>query len=427
MPGWLLNLCYWCFLLLVSPVLLWKMIGEGKYRTGWSEKFFGRVPILPAAECSRIWLHAVSVGEVLQLRQVVKEILSRDANFEIVISTTTDTGFSVAQEQFPDHEVIRYPLDFTWAVKNALRRIQPDLVVLVELELWPNFIHTAHRLQVPVVVINGRLSERSFRGYRRIRSIVSRLLQDVRLIAAQNHEYAQRFLDLGCRTDQVIVTGSIKFDGVRTERETPKAIELRNWLQLADDQQLLIAGSTQDPEEEIVLDVFQKLMRGFPNLRLLIVPRHPNRGGEIMQSIQRRRWNVLQRSAEVTPVEVTTKTVGLLDTVGELSDAWGLADVAFVGGSFGDRGGQNMLEPAALGVPVCFGPNTVNFKQIAEQLLGAGGAQRVHSFEELESFISSMLQNSERAHDMGQAASTYVLQQQGATARTVDLIQRCLS
>ena len=416
---WILNLAYVALLLAVSPVLLYRRWVHGKYRDGWSEKLWGR---LPERDGSRpcLWLHAVSVGEVLQLRPLMNLLTSQRPGWDFVITTTTRTGLDVAKKEFAQHTVCYCPLDFSWAVRRAIARVKPSAIVLVELELWPNLVLTANRLGVPLALINGRVSEKSFRGYRRIRPLISRLLSGFELLAVQNEEYADRLRTLGAPNERLHLTGSIKFDGVKSDRANAKTSELRQFFGLRSDERIFIAGSTQAPEESFALDTWQTLRSEFPNLRLILVPRHKERFDEVAALVISRGLTLQRRSNEVS----TSGDVLLLDTLGELGACWGLAEVAFVGGSLTQRGGQNMLEPAAFGAAVLFGPNTWNFRDIVEQLLSRDSARVVRSADELTSTVRMLLRDSAEAIQLGSRARDFVATQQGAAARTVDLLLR---
>ena len=416
---WILNLVYVALLLAVSPVLLYRRWVHGKYRDGWSEKLWGR---LPERDGSRpcLWLHAVSVGEVLQLRPLMNLLTSQRPGWDFVITTTTRTGLDVAKKEFAQHTVCYCPLDFSWAVRRAIARVKPSAIVLVELELWPNLVLTANRLGVPLALINGRVSEKSFRGYRRIRPLISRLLSGFELLAVQNEEYADRLRTLGAPNERLHLTGSIKFDGVKSDRANAKTSELRQFFGLRSDERIFIAGSTQAPEESFALDTWQTLRSEFPNLRLILVPRHKERFDEVAALVISRGLTLQRRSNEVS----TSGDVLLLDTLGELGACWGLAEVAFVGGSLTQRGGQNMLEPAAFGAAVLFGPNTWNFRDIVEQLLSRDSARVVRSADELTSTVRMLLRDSAEAIQLGSRARDFVATQQGAAARTVDLLLR---
>ena len=247
----ILNVVWFLLLAAVSPVLLYRSLTQGKYRDGWGQKLCGNLPDCGAAPTGhqRYWFHAVSVGEVLLLQSILPELQSRSPDAEIILTTTTSTGHAVARAKFPNIIVCYFPLDFSWAVRRALARIQPTQIVLVELELWPNFLRAAQQNGIPVSLINGRLSEKSFRGYSRARWLLRPLLQSFELLAIQNETYAQRFLALGAPAERVHVTGSAKFDRVTTERRNGQTLRLRENFGLTDDEPVFIAGSTQDPEE----------------------------------------------------------------------------------------------------------------------------------------------------------------------------------
>jgi 3-deoxy-D-manno-octulosonic-acid transferase len=319
------------------------------------------------------------------------------------------------------------------------------------LELWPNLIRAAKRQAARVAIINGRLSDRSFRGYRRLRPLVGRLLRQVDVIAAQNEETAERFRKLGAPASAVNATGSLKFDGAQTDRANPRTAELRRLVGLHDGDPVLLVGSTQVPEEEYALTVLERLSADFPKLRLIIVPRHPERFAEVAELVaasglpwQRRSeappaMRSIAASAEGSSLKAPVNSLAndgisreatprpwrvlLVDTIGELGAWWGAATIGFVGGSFGDRGGQNMLEPAAYGVATCFGPNTWNFRDIVAQLLAAKGAVVVEDAHELEAFVRRALAEPAWAATLGRRAAELVASQQGATRRTVELLR----
>jgi 3-deoxy-D-manno-octulosonic-acid transferase len=425
--SWLFDLAYCAFLAAVSPLLLWRVVVRGKYRTGWSEKLFGRVPFRDGqAPC--IWFHAVSVGEVLQLEPVLAELRQSLSGVEFVISTTTPTGRSVAKAKFPGHHICYFPLDFSWAVREAVRRLRPTAIVLVELELWPNFVFHAHRCGIPLSLINGRISQRSSRGYARIRPLMARLLDCFDVLAAQNALYATRLAGLGAPRDRLYVTGSIKFDRVNTDRTNPRTDELRQCFKIAPAERVFIAGSTQSPEESAALDAYIAARRTHPDLRLIVVPRHKERFDEVAHLIESRGMPLFRRSwtssTALPPVSKpdSTPPVLLLDTLGELAACWGLADIAFVGGSLGNRGGQNMIEPAGYGAALLFGPNTQNFRDVVELLLRDDAARVVRDAADLSRALADCLADPDRARAAGARAQKLVLAQQGATARTVDLL-----
>jgi 3-deoxy-D-manno-octulosonic-acid transferase len=343
---------------------------------------------------------------------------------------------ALAKKKYTGRAVFYCPLDFTWSVKAAMRRIRPDVLVLAELELWPNLVWAARRHGARTAVINGRLSQRSFDGYRRIRSLVSRLLRSIDRIAVQDETYAERFRVLGARPEAVQVTGSMKYDGAQTDRDNPATRRLAALAGLAADDVVFLAGSTQEPEESVVLTVFRQLSRDWPRLRLIIVPRHPERFDAVARMLdtsgvawQRRTLlevgvPALAGSPVQNPAKAGTPAprVLLVDVVGELGAWWGTAHVAFVGGSLGNRGGQNMIEPAAYGAAVSFGPDTRNFSDIVAALLERDAAVVVADGQQLLAFVRDCLVSPAEAAARGQRAASLVRQQLGATERTFRLL-----
>ncbi len=451
MFAWFLNLAYLALLAVVSPILLFRMTVRGKYRTGWGQKLLGRVPRRNQnRRC--LWFHAVSVGEVLQLQPLLENISRSQPDLEVVISTTTPTGFDVAKKRYPTTPIFYFPLDFSWAVNSALARIKPSAIVLVELELWPNFIFAAAKHGIPVALVNGRISERSFRGYLRIRPLIRAMLRKIDVLAVQTEVYAQRLVALGADQASTIVTGSIKFDRIETDRDNPRTVELRRAFGLRETETVFIAGSTQDPEERFAIKSYRQLLSRFPDLRLILVPRHKERFDDVARLVEKefglpllRRSRLLAdlstashslpsaicRGSQESVVDepdddCTSPPILLLDTIGELSACWGLATIAFVGGSLTGRGGQNMIEPAGYGAAVLFGPNTWNFKDVVELLLSQHAAQVVRTPEELTARLDELLADREAVAKIGSRAREIVTAQRGATQHTADLLARLL-
>jgi 3-deoxy-D-manno-octulosonic-acid transferase len=455
--SWLLNVTYLATLVVASPLIAWSCIRRGKYREGFAAKFLGLVP-KRTEDRPCVWLHAVSVGEVNLLATMIAEIARRLPEWEIVVSTTTKAGYDLARRKYAERKVFYCPLDFSWAVNRAMRRIRPALLVLAELELWPNLIAAAKQQAVRVAIINGRLSDKSYRGYRRVRPLMARVLRMIDLIAAQNEETAQRFHRLGARLVTVHATGSLKFDGAQSHRDNPRTQELRRLAGLTDEHVVFLAGSTQAPEEEYALTIFPRLASLRPELRLILVPRHPERFDEVAAMLDRSGVAWQRRSALAPAMRSIAASrssdakghsdansaneyvnhrdathhrgpapVLLVDTIGELGAWWGAAQIGFVGGSFGSRGGQNMLEPAAYGVATCFGPNTWNFRDIVAQLLSVNGAAVVRDAAEFEAFVRRALDDPDWAAALGARAQQLVLSQQGATERTIALLEKLAS
>jgi 3-deoxy-D-manno-octulosonic-acid transferase len=448
--AYLLNVAYLALVAALSPWLLWTTVRRGKYREGYAEKLLGLVPHRDgAAPC--VWLHAVSVGEVNLLGVLVRELRSRRPDLHVVISSTTRTGLELARKKYADLTTFYCPLDFSWACRTAMRRVRPDLLVLAELELWPNLIRAAKEQGTEVAIINGRLGERSWRGYRRVRFLVRRLLARLSLVAVQNDEYRERFADLGCNSARLVTTGSLKYDGASTDRNNPKTRALAALAGFGPDDVVFLAGSTQEGEEATVLEVFQSLAAEFPHMRLVLVPRHAERFDDVACLLKRSGVPLARRSSLLPPGEGARRAdeggqklaatlhgpitrhpsplpkgeetrILLVDAIGELGAWWGTADIAFVGGSFGDRGGQNMIEPAAYGAAVSFGPNTWNFRDIVAALLSAEAAVVVRDGTELQAFVRRCLTDRRFVGELGARAQALVQANLGATARTVDAL-----
>jgi 3-deoxy-D-manno-octulosonic-acid transferase len=351
---------------------------------------------------------------------------------DCVISSSTTTGLDVAAKRFGADKTFPCPLDFTWAVNRVLDRVRPDLLVLGELELWPNLLACVHARGIPVVVANARMSEKSAKGYGRIRPIVRRMLAKVSLVIARSQEDADRFTSFappgGC---DVIVTGSMKFDGVKGDRQASDVLRLRHLAGFHDDDVVFLAGSTQAPEEQLSLDAFAAAAARHPRLRLVIVPRHVERTPEIVALLDRSgvRWQLRSRlGTPVAPLPADLQArVLLVDTTGELGWWWGTAAIAFVGGSLdGKRGGQNMLEPAAYGAAVSFGPHTRNFRDEVRRLLAADAAVVVADGAALAEFVRQCLETEGFAAALGGRANELVASQRGSTAATAAAILRKL-
>lgn len=419
---WLLNAVYALLLALLMPFLLWRVFRQGRYRRGLREKFFGRLD-LPKSSRPIVWFHAVSVGEVIQLQKVVDAFRLETADrFQILVTTSTDTGYDLAVKRFDGCFVSWYPLDFSWAVSTALKTVQPALVVLMELEFWPNFLSTCYRRSVPVAVVNARMGDKSFGRYQKVRFLLSPLFRGLSLAAAQSATHSERLQTLGVPKDRSAVTGSIKFDGVATSRDNPKTALLRQLFGLSDDAAVLVAGSTQDPEELLAVSAWESLRFEFPQLRLILVPRHKERFDAVADLVVSRGHQVARRSQLTDTQRASAGSIILLDTIGELGACWGLADIAFVGGSFGNRGGQNMIEPAAYGACVLFGPNTWNFRDVVAAFKSANACIQLESERQFTETIRRLLNNPSEREQLAAAAKQVVVSQQGATLATAKLL-----
>lgn len=442
---WIRNIVYLLLVLLAAPWLLYRSSKTGRYRQSWKPKLFGtnaspetRVAgtsnTSPSTKTSpikapTIWLHGVSVGEVQLLKPLVDELkqLLPQANF--AVSSTTETGMELAQKLFaePSVQLLYFPFDFSWAIRRVMRTLNPSLIVLGELELWPNLIDIATQQQVPIAVVNGRLSERSFAGYSKFLWLIRPMFKKLAFVAAQDAGYASRFEACGTPANRVAITGSFKFDNVAFDRNALQIVTLRSLIGVSDRHRVLVVGSTQAPEEKATCQAFIRAKAEHPDLKLVIVPRHKERFDSVAQYLSMTfpsttGIRVLRRSTLAQPTDAAQWDVLLVDTIGELRWWWGLAEIAIVGGSFGQRGGQNMLEPAAYGVNVAFGPNTQNFRDIADMLLRANGAERIASAEAIEAWLLRQLADPTPGQLRGKNAQHLIAQQQGALQRTAQLL-----
>ena len=422
----LANLVYLIALVMLSPMIVFRSIKAGRYRRGLLEKLFGvsaqRARKLLSHQTDSnelVWFHAVSVGEVNLLPNLIHH-LEDNTSLSYVISSSTDTGYDLAVERFGTEKVFFCPLDFTWAVKRTLRHLKPSKIALAELELWPNLIRAAKQQQCKVIVINARLSERSSRRYRKFTWLTKSLFGSLDWVGCQDEHVRDQFHLCGTPQSSLEVTGSLKFDNAPNRRDTDGVVTCGNWAGQRKSHRIWLVGSTQSGEEELALSIFLQLMQSEPELRLIIVPRHAERFDEVARVIESMKLIAYRRSNNIhqTRTDWPQKEVILIDTIGELRQWWGTAEIATVGGTFGSRGGQNMLEPAGYGCAVSFGPDTRNFKQIAEILLQANAAVRVQNQTELHQFVSRCLSDPSYQNRLGEQAKTIVNQHRGAIQRT---------
>jgi 3-deoxy-D-manno-octulosonic-acid transferase len=424
---YLLNAVYGLVLSFLFPWLAVRALMTGRYLQGLLQKLLGVTPGFFSSQKPAVWFHGVSVGEIHLLTTVVNAFRRRHPDWQCVISTTTKTGMAEAVKRFAGLPLIFWPFDFSWAIKRTIRAVRPRLVVLAESELWPNFLRVAGKRNVPVIVINGRMSPRSAARYRKLAWLARPLLfSRVGKFAMQSDGYAQALRNLGVDPKRVTVTGSVKYDGVLGERKNQQTTALAAKLGITERDRVWVAGSTHAPEEEIVLDVFRRLRFKHPELRLILVPRSPDRFDEVARLIDRHSFSFVRKSRLESPPSDQPAVI-LIDTMGDLNAAWGLADVGFTGGSLdGKRGGQSMIEPAGLGVPVVFGPHVWNFRDAAMRLLEVNAAIRVEGTNAMEHELLRLLDNNELRETMGKSARAMVLAQQGATERTIDEIDEML-
>ena len=423
------DFCYLVAAVALAPVVAVHAWMTGKYRSDWPARL-GASPALPAHP-ARVWFHAVSVGEVNAIQGLVEALVEARPDVEVVISTTTDTGIARARQLFADRVVFRYPLDFSWAVRRSLDRIGPAMIVLVELEVWYQFVTEASSRGIPVVVVNGRLSERSAGRYGWIRPFTRRMFRTLSAVAAQDASYAERFVRLGVPADRVAVTGSMKWDTAQVTDTLPGTDALAQAMGLAEDRPTWVCGSTGPGEEAVILDAWRTLRDTQPELQLVLVPRKPERFDEVAELIGRSGYQCIRRSAspDGTRRSPVDQAVALGDTMGELRKFYLLADVVFVGRSLAAMGGSDTMEVAALARPIVVGPHNGNFAETTAQLQGEQ-AIRILSADltapgtarALADCVGDLLKDRQEADAMAARARQVVLRNRGAIARTQALV-----
>jgi len=412
------DLYYLLFFLFTSPAWIAMMLARRSWRSGFLQRLgFIR---LPPADRPRLWIHGVSVGEVLAARSLIRALFE-DPRFEIVLSTTTRTGFAVARKTFPDVPVFHFPLDLSFCVRRTFRRVRPALVILVELEIWPNLLLHARRRGLPLTFVNGRITKRSAESYAVLSWILAPLLGATELFCVQNDVYASRLVHLGARGESVRITGNLKIDNLPADPDPARAASLRETLGIRRDETALVGGSIHPGEDEILVKAFLALSARFERLRLVLAPRHPEKFDRARE-VARKHGLACRRRTE-GPAPAGESPVLLLDTMGELQDVYAAGDLIFVGGSLIPHGGQNMMEPAALGKPVLFGPHIHNFREDAAFLIEKGGALKVEGPEALEAALSDLLSDPEKGAAMGRAGARAVGEKRGATDRTLDALE----
>jgi 3-deoxy-D-manno-octulosonic-acid transferase len=420
---WLYSALLAAGLLLSLPYWLLESARHGKYRAGLAQRL-GKVPRrLPQdPHLPAIWVHAVSVGEVIAVTGLVFELRARFPQHRVVVSTTTVTGQKIARDRFGEDSVFYFPLDLPFAIRPYLRWLQPEFIVLAETEFWPNFLRLARLSGAKIAVVNARISDGSLPGYKRFRGSMTRILRDVDLFLAQTDEDSRRLQTIGAPPERVEISGNLKFDA---PIPAPPAIvnNLRLALEGANAGPVLVCGSTMDGEESLLLQAFANILAGHPRGLMILAPRHPERFTEVAELLRKLNVRCWRRSE--WKGEPISGGVLLLDSIGELAALYSLADVAFVGGSLVPNGGHNIIEPAQYGVPIVVGNHTDNFRDIVS-LFQSRDAVRIVGPAELTLVFMELLSNDAERAALGRRAAETLRSQMGATQRTVEALQRLL-
>ena len=430
--SWLANIVYAFAAIAYLPILFYQMLRQGKNRRGWREKLLGpRRDLDSDHRRKRIWVHAVSLGEINAARGIIDGLDSRFPDHQVVISTTTDTGYERACSLYGADRVFRYPLDFSWTIKRSLKRIDPVMIVLIELEVWFNLVTIAAKRGIPVCVVNGRLTERSCRRLALIGFLSRKMFAPLSWVGAQDAPTAKRFESLGVPSSRVAVAGSVKWDTAMVADHIAGQDELAASMGIDQAKPLWVCGSTGPGEELIILNAFAELRKTNPDLQLAIIPRKPERFDQVADLIEKAGYSCLRRSLfpdGTNPPVGSDKTLVLLgDTMGELRKFYSLANVVFVGRSLVSMGGSDPMEVAALAKPVLVGPHMENFSQPTELLASDGGLIQLSAVEGLAAAVMELLADRSRIKQMGRNARQVVLNQQGATGRTLDALARLIT
>lgn len=430
------RLTYNVLLILVSPIILLVLLAKARCRPGMAYRLGLRdrstAPHEGEASAPLIWVHAVSLGEVVAVTPLVKDLRRRHPLYRIIVSTVTETGREAVEQRLRGVAEHRYaPLDFPWVVSRVIANWRPSLYLFVETELWPNLLWQLKQRGIPTILVNGRISSRSFarQRVRPVRSFYRSMLQGLTVCLMQSERDVQRIIELGANPDRVKRIGNIKFDQPMPDGATSNGDSWRSLLQVSKDELVLIAGSTHPGEEEQVIAAYLMLVKEFPKLVLVLAPRHLERVAQVEALLRIQGISVTRRSTASHAVGDTPSVprAVILDTRGELAALYQIGAVAFVGGTLVPIGGHNLLEPAVWGRPVFFGPHTDHCAEVADLLIGAGGGCRVAEERDLARQVASLLRDPARLAQMGDAAREVVKRNQGALQRCLDVVESVLS
>jgi 3-deoxy-D-manno-octulosonic-acid transferase len=409
----LYDLAFLAIAIFYLPIYLFKR----KFHGG----FAGRLGFLAAWPVSDrpIWIHAVSVGEALAVKGLVNALHKAYPKKKLFITTVTATGNKIVKGFAGENDLVAYlPLDFSFITARVVKKIDPCLMVIAETELWPNLILSLHKKGIPVLIVNGRISDRSFRGYMMIKNLLKPVLDKITLFCVQSLRDAERLIQMGVNKDKVRVTGNMKFDIIGDSVVEDHGLKERMGVKAG--EKILVAGSTHPGEEEIILNAYKGLLRRLPGLKLLFAPRHPERATAVEKIIAARGFRTLRISQLEAGVASDGHAVFILDAIGKLVPFYQIADIVFVGGSLIKKGGHNILEPAALGKPVISGPYLFNFRDIADLFLNNDACILVRDARELESAAAGLLNDSLKAQALVEKAKVLIAQNRGATLKNLE-------
>ncbi len=400
---------------------------RGKFHRG----FFRRFGFLPKGLNldEPIWIHAVSVGEAISIKGLIGKIREAYPNKKLVISTVTATGNKIARSLISEGDFLTYlPLDFSFIIKRVMRKIKPCLFIIAETEIWPNLIACLYKEKIPIVTVNGRISDNSYSGYRTIRFLIRPILSKIKKFCVQSEIDALRLINLGVAKENIQVTGNVKFDLNLAKAQDSKVLVIREKLWLGLDGKLWVCGSTHPHEEEIIIKAYRELLLSYPKLKLLIAPRHPERSKDIGRLVSANSFMpIFISNISGSCPTCINNPVFILDVMGELFDYYSAADIVFVGGSLVKTGGHNILEPASQKKPVFFGPYMFNFRDISRMFLENKAGIMVHDANDLVVKIKEILDSNLLAKQLVEHAYDLIINNRGATQKNIDVIKQILA
>jgi 3-deoxy-D-manno-octulosonic-acid transferase len=413
------NLVFLLFVLVSLPRAIKRRFANEEYKGMLSRRLFtGKIDWV--SEKPKVWLNGVSVGEIISLGPLVGEYEERYPGIRLYITATTGTGYQRIRSLYPKHMAGGMPLDFSWLVRRRITKVSPDMIVSVELDLWPNFLTACARMKVPFCVVSGRISESSSRGYAKVKALMSEPFSAISLFLGQDRVDTERAVEMGIKEENVKVGGNLKFDLLKTEKA-----DLEGPLKelSCDKRSVLVLASTHKPEENWLLDALDKVdFKGRKDWRLIMAARHPERRDELVSLLKQKGWGCCLYSDWVKGRIWENNEILLIDRLGVLSSLYALADLAFIGGSLIPHGGQNMIEPAAVGCPVLYGPHVFNFREAHGILEDCDGSFTLSGREELVEKFSTLLENKELRVACAARARTALLSRQGVAKRNLDIL-----
>ena len=416
------TVIYYLIIPFVLARLLWRSRHAADYRKRWSERF-GYIKRIKAGDS--IWVHAVSVGETLAAIPLVKMLMKQySPHFHIIVTTTTPTGSALVTKYLRNEVIHVYaPFDTPTAVSRFLRRTRVKLCVILETELWPNLLSICRKQKIPVILANARLSEKSYKRYQLVSNLTKKMLTAYHMVAAQGVLDGERYLQLGLDPKKLIVTGNIKFDLHIPDELIQQGKDIRQQIGL--ERRVFVAASTHEGEDAIILDAFQKIRQEIPSLFLILAPRHPDRFSKVAELCREKKFQIAIRSQQTKINEKTD--ILLLDTIGELQMIYAASDIAFVGGSLVPTGGHNIIEPAALGLPILTGPHLHNFTEISKLLQNAGAAQVITDAQSIAETVIGLCSAKELCEKIGLCAKKTIEANRGALQQHLECVARCIS